>query len=518
MEIETFSFGPYELDGKRGVLRRKGLPVAIGHKASILLQALLQADGEAVSKSDLLDAAWPDLNVEESNLTVQIAALRKLLGTPQAGSDWIITVPRFGYRFLEVGRLCDEPSPAAGSLPAENGATHSNSSIAVLPFSNLSGDIEQEYLADGIAEDIITTLTRCRWLFVASRNSGFLYKGRSVDPRQVATDLGVRYVLEGSVRKSADLVRVSAQLVDGSNGRDIWAQRYDLKSGDSFAIQDEIALRAVGAIEPALLDSEAAAAVTRTGTASALDTVRQGTWHFHKVTRDTHFKARDLFRQAQAAEPDLIEANIWLGRVAAGIVAFGWAENRETEIAEGVTASLRAIELDEQNPYAHYSLAISRLYADLPDQAVSAAQRAIEINPSFALGHLVLGNSMLASGASADAATKLAHGLELNANDPQNFIWLNLLAVASFLSGQPERGIAAASRAAQIRPAWRPALESLALCHHAAGNRDNARRIAEQFSGLSKTQSDGSGPLRRFNPEWAALIDGILAKLASQLV
>src|SRR5438093_507754 len=170
-------------------------------------------------------AAWPDTVVEESNLTVQIAALRKLLGPSSEGGDWIATVSRIGYRFVGPVVLPADERKATTPIPASDFAR--KPAIAVLPLVNLSGDLTQEYFADGITEDIITALSRFRWFFVIARNSSFSYKGKAIGVKQVARELGVRYVLEGSVRKSAGHVRITAQLIDAPTGAHIWAERYD---------------------------------------------------------------------------------------------------------------------------------------------------------------------------------------------------------------------------------------------------------------------------------------------------
>ena len=243
-------------------------------------------------------AAWGDAAVEESNLSVQIAALRKQLGPNADGGDWITTIPRVGYRFVGLP-AGSRPKTVRKAPPIER---EHRPSIAVLPFANLSGEKEQEYLADGITEDIITALTRFRWFFVIARNSSFAYKGKSLDAKQVAQELGVRYLLEGSVRKSGQQVRISAQLVDATSGKHIWAERYDLELTDVFAIQDEIAERVAGAIEPELLKTEGAQAVARhTGNMTAWDLVRRGTWHFHQVTpREPSQSARTISPGLQA--------------------------------------------------------------------------------------------------------------------------------------------------------------------------------------------------------------------------
>lgn len=512
MELQTFTFGPFQYDRTRGTLTNGGAPVQIGHKANLLLGALIGAQGDPVSKDDLLNAAWPDIEVEENNLSVQIAALRKLLGDDQTGNPWIVTVPRLGYRFsMPGGEGSSEAVPAKSAIDeADNGQS---ASIAVLPFANLSGDVEQEYLADGIAEDIITTLTRCRWIFVASRNSGFTYKGKSVETRQIAEELGVRYVLEGSVRRSADTVRVSAQLVDARAGNDIWAERYDLKAGDFFAIQDEIALRVAAAIEPELLKSESALAVRQSGSMTAMNLVWKGTWHFHRVTPEGHRNALELFREAREIDPDLAEAHSWTGRVCAGLVAYGWIDNPDEIIREGVESSLRAVELDRDNPYPHYALAVSQIYAKQPLDAVSAAEHALEINPSFALGYLILGHALVSSGQAEPAIGNFIKGLELNANDPQNFVWHYLLSAAYFFSGNYQHAIKSARAGAKIRPRWRPFFETMAMCFAKLGDEDGLVRTVEQANSLEGSSASALAPLLHTTPQWAETMNQLLTEV-----
>lgn len=511
MVAADYSFGPFTYDDGRMLLLRGGEPLPVGHKGMALLRSLLAAQGEPVSKADLLDAAWPGAVVEESNLTVQIATLRRLLGRTPQGGDWIITVPRVGYRFARLP-AGEEPEIAQNGVRSGRPAA-SVPSVAVLPFVNLGGDPEQEYLADGLTEDIITALNRCRWFFVTSRNSSFIYKGRAIDARTVAEELDVRYLLEGTVRRAGGAVRISVQLVDAVAGRDIWAQRYDLHSDDFFAIQDEIAIRVVGAIEPELLKTESMVTGDRDGSRTALDLVRRGTWHFHKVARESHLRARELFREALALDPDLVEANFWLGRVAGGIVAYGWAEDPQVEVIEGMEAALKAVRMDTLNPYAHYSLAISSVFAGYLEQGVSAAETAIETNPSFALGYLGLGLALLSSDRAAEAVDALQRGLDLNAHDPQNFVWYNLLSVAGLLSDQPETALQAAQKGVRVRPDWRPILEKLAICHAATGQVDEARRAAGQAQRLERSEDRILEPLLRAHPERAALVAERLRRL-----
>jgi TolB-like protein len=501
------AFGPFVLDAQRGRLLREGRSLVIGGKGLHLLQALVAARGEVVTKTVLMQAAWGEAAVEESNLSVQIAALRKQLGPMPDGGEWIATIPRVGYRFVGTPEL----SALANELH-NPGLTERERrpSIAVLPFINLSGDREQDYLTDGITEDIIVALTRFRWFRVIARNSSFVYKDKSIDAKRVIQELDVRYLLEGSVRKSAQRVRISAQLIDAA-GNHIWAERYDLEMTELFAVQDDIAERVAGAIEPELLKSEGAQAAARhTGNMTAWDLVRRGTWHFHQVTRDNHLKARELFRQACKLDPDLPEANIWLARVSAGVVPYGWSDNPAADLQEGTNAALTAIRLDERNVYSHYALAIVSVIAGRFDQSIGAARKAIEISPSFALGHLVLGMALLFGGRAADAIPPLEYGLRLSPYDPQNFVWFNMLALARLFSGHAEAALEAAGRALQVRPDWRTSLEVLICCHANLGNWDDARRCAQDMASLAGQPGDIIAPLRANNPHWAAQMQDAL--------
>src|SRR6266498_4086347 len=339
-------------------------------------------------------------------------------------------------------RLDHIPAQGKPALPLPD-----KPSIAVLPFQNMSGDPEQEYFADGIVDDIITALTRMRWLFIIARNSSFTYKGRAVDVKQVGRELGVRYVLEGGVRKSANRIRITAQLIDANTGAHIWAERYDRDLSDVFAVQDEITECVAGAIEPELLKSEGRAAISRTENLNAWDLVRQGMWHFHQVRRENAFRARELFRQAIQLDSKMPEAHLWLGRVTGSLLAYGWSNDRANDLREGSEAALKAVELDERNPYAHYALAVTSVFAGAVERAIRAAETAIALSPSFALGYMVLGFARLNAGRAVEAIDSYEHGLRLTPFDPQNFEWLRCLAVAQYFAGNPEAALQVATRA-----------------------------------------------------------------------
>jgi tetratricopeptide (TPR) repeat protein len=283
----------------------------------------------------------------------------------------------------------------------------------------------------------------------------------------------------------------------------LWAERYDLAMADVFAIQDEIAERVVAAIEPELLKSESRLAIVRhTGNITAWDLVRQGMWHFHKVTREGHRAARDLFRRACTADPDLSEAHAWLGRVSAGIIAYGWSDDVVADGREGAQAATRAVALDPRDPYAHYSFAIVSCYTGSANTGALAAQSAIDLNPSFALGHLVLGMARLFDGDAGRAVAPLRYGLMLNPNDPQNVAWHILLAYAELLSDLLDSALESANRALALRPTFGPTLEVLCCCTMALGRREDARRWAERMKEVGGPEGHFIAPIRAGQPEY----------------
>ena len=224
-----YAFGPFRLDAAAGILFRGSEPVALGQRAVALLRVLVEAAGAPISKDTLIESAWPGLAIDDSNLTVQIAALRRVFADEPGGKNWIETLPRRGYRYVGPVVAKEEHNEAAApdAQPVPALALPDKPSLAVLPFTNMSGDPEQDYFADGMVDDIITGLSRAKWLFVIARNSSFTYKGQAVSVSRVGRELGVRYVLEGSVRKAGRQVRITGQLVEAETGIHIWAEHYD---------------------------------------------------------------------------------------------------------------------------------------------------------------------------------------------------------------------------------------------------------------------------------------------------
>jgi len=252
---DVWLFGEFRLDRRIGVLfcrdeRGVFAPLAMGSRALGILGVLVERSGELLSRGEIISAVWPGTAVEDSNLDVQIAALRRALDQRPTEGSCIQTIRGRGYRFTApVTRVAADVATTSRSVGL---ALPDKPSLAVMPFQNMSGDPEQEYFADGMVEEIITALSRIRWLFVIARNSTFTYKGQAVDVKQVGRDLGVRYVLEGAVRRAGNTVRISAQLIDATTGAHLWADRFDGLLEDIFALQDKVAVSVAGVIEPTL--------------------------------------------------------------------------------------------------------------------------------------------------------------------------------------------------------------------------------------------------------------------------
>ena len=313
-----FLFEDYVLDLDRRELTRGSTAIAIGPQVFDLLVYLVQNREHVVSKDNLLDAVWGGRIVSESTLTSHINAVRKAIGDSGEEQRLVRTIARKGFRFVGEVREADasdginspKPEPAApdeATAPAR--ALPDKPSIAVLAFQNLSGDPEQEYFADGMVEDIITALSRIRWLFVIARNSSFTYKGRAVDVKQISRELGVRYVLEGSVRKAANRVRITGQLIDAAAGTHLWAERFEGSLDDIFELQDQVAASVVGAIAPQLERAEIERAKRKpTENLGAYDYYLRGMADLQRGTREAIDEALPLFEKAIELDPDFASA------------------------------------------------------------------------------------------------------------------------------------------------------------------------------------------------------------------
>jgi adenylate cyclase len=326
-------------------------------------------------------------------------------------------------------------------------------SIAVLPFTNVSGDPEQEYFIDGITEDIITALSKWRWFLVIARNSTFAYKGKSVDLKEVGRDLGVRYVLEGSMRRAGQRVRISSQLIDIATGTHLWAERYDRNLTDIFAVQDDITSRVVAAIEPALSRAESQRVIAkRPEHMGAWDYCQRGFWHVHKGTRSDGETAYGLFERALALDPNLADAHLGLARALIVQWNYGSVEDFAPFVRQARESALRAAALDRENPQVQYVLAQTSLWAGDVRAAIEYASHAIELNANFALGHFYLGIALSLDGRHEEALKAIETGWRLSPRDPRASTWLANKARVLYHLTRYEEAIETALSARRIQP------------------------------------------------------------------
>ncbi|HKX07931.1 MAG TPA: adenylate/guanylate cyclase domain-containing protein, partial [Stellaceae bacterium] len=369
------------------------------------------------------------------------------------------------YRIRSDERAAPRPTLALPDKP----------SIAVLPFQNMSGDPEQEFFSDGMAEDIITALSKLRSFFVISRNSTFAYKGKSIDVRQVARELGVRYVLEGSVRKAGNRLRITAQLIDATSGNHIWAQRYDRDLSDIFALQDEITQSVVGTIEPQLYAAENIRIQTKAPESlDAWECVIRALWYLGLFTADDNERARQLLRRAVELSPGYAKAHSLLAHAEIHAVARG---NVEMDAAMPV-AELHArtgLSLDDSDPWAFSSIGMVDFMRSRHAEAIASLRQAINLNPNFAMAYGCMGGPLVFSGDAAGALEAIGQALRMSPRDPYRPLFSYWAGVAHFVLGNYAEGAACECAVLRERPHLFVARRMLAACYVRLGKLEEAR-------------------------------------------
>ncbi|MHA1151930.1 MAG: tetratricopeptide repeat protein [Alphaproteobacteria bacterium] len=344
-------------------------------------------------------------------------------------------------------------------------------SIAVLPFDNMSVDPEQEYFADGISEDLITALSKIRWFFVIARNSTFTYKGQAVEVTQVARELGVRYVIEGSVRKAGNRVRISAQLIDATTGHHVWAERYDRDLADIFELQDEMTQTIAGAVEPELSAAERERAVRKPPESlDAWETYQRGLWHLWSFTKDDSAEAQRLLRRAQELDPGFATAYAFESYSHYLDAILGFAEAAGESLAAALAAAKKALASDDKDPVAYFALGRVYMMHGQHDASVAELRTAISLNPSFAMAYHGLGSALTLSGQLEEAAEALDQALRLSPRDPVSWGTLCWRSLTCSLLQQYEAAAEWARRAAHEPRAAKGGYWSYAVLASALGN------------------------------------------------
>jgi adenylate cyclase len=481
MDSELISFGCFRLDIGRCELLRDGEPVQLHGRALDILCALAAARGKVVGKDELMARLWPGRIVEEGNIHVHVSALRRALDDRGEGHSYVVTVPGRGYRLVGLAG-----SPGAAVSAAQDLPLPGKPSIAVLPFQNLSGDPDQEYFADGMVEEIITALSRIRWLFVIARNSSFAYKGRALDVKQVGRELGVRYVLEGSVRKAGGRVRIAAQLIEAETGTHLWADRFDGSLEAIFDLQDQVAISVAGVIEPALQAVEIRRALDQPrNDPTAYDLYLRALRAMGSWEKKDYLEAIDWLSQATKQDATYGPALALSALYHNALYASGWTNDPEATRQKAISLARRAVR-NARNDAATLGKAayvLAYLGEDI-DAATALIDRSLHINPSFADGWRWSGWLRLWAGLPDVAIDHLEKSSRL---DPRDWLGGTLMAkgVAHFFARRLDQARTMLLLSLQQHPDWVPTNRFLAACYGHLGQLDEAKLIIKRLRALT---------------------------------
>ena len=501
-------FADCAIDVARRELSRADVPVHVEPQVFDLLLHLIQNRDHVVGKDELVTAVWRKRAISDSTVNNRINAARQAIGDSGERQLFIRTVARRGFRF--IGTVQEIRSDGLHRASGEaivghrpTGERPDKPSVAVLPFANLSGDPEQEFFADGITEDIITALSKARWLLVIARSSTFTYKGRTVDIKQVSRELGARYVLEGSVRKSGSRVRISAQLVEAVTSAHIWAERYDRDLVDIFGVQDEITKNVVTAIEPTMAQAEQYRVSRKhPDSLDAWEAYHRGLWHFlkHEPSENNHAKpffqrAIDLDQSFAPGYYGLALTHLWDGSVHA-----------ERPLQDCLKAARplaqRALALDDSDSMAHFVMACVFFFSGDSVGAREELDRAININPSNAWAVGVSGSLYGHNGQLKEALDEIGKAIQASPHDPMKWAWMLYAAHSNYFARNYEAALAAAEQVIRIRPDKSQGYRWKAAALGQLGRGDDAQIALNQAVAISSTNFDLHV---RTRPPWFSL-------------
>ena len=481
-----YLFEDFALDVDRRELRRGNELIPVEPQVFDLLIHLIRNRERVVSKDDLVDAVWQGRIVSDASLASRINAARNALHDSGEEQRLIRTVLRRGFRFVGTVR---EEGGAEVIVPVEQ-PKHSlelpaRPSIAVLPFANISGDPDQDYFADGMVEDIITGLSRIRWLFVIARNSSFTYKGRAVDVKQVGHELGVRYVLEGSVRKVGDRVRITGQLIDAEDGSHIWAERYDRELTDVFALQDEITVSVIAAIEPNLRRAEIERVRRqRPDSLDAYDLLLRALPDVYTFMPQDAAKALPLLDQALAIEPNYAFAHGFAAWAHQTLFHRGGlqAENHDKAIRHAHAAIQHGSGDAMALALAGFTIGMVEHDRRLADEAFS---QALSLSASCAFVYCFGCMPVAYGGDVARASNWADQALRLNPLDAMSCVPQGVIGFGHFVSGRDEQAVVAIRRSVELNPGFSSLHGWLAVPLARLGRLDEARASAARMLSLA---------------------------------
>lgn len=494
-------FGRFRLDLARRELSRDGVLVRLGSRALDILCVLGSARGGIITKDELMQQVWAGLTVEENNIHVHVSALRKALGDGHDESSHVVTVPGRGYRLIGLADTAHEPEkPTKPALTVPD-----KPSIAVLPFTNLTGDREQEYFADGIVEEIITALSRIPWLFVIARGSSFAFKGRTVDIKQVGRELGVRYVLEGSIRKAGSRVRVMGQLADTESAAQLWSDRFEGALEDIFDLQDKVTSSVVGAIFRKLEQAEMDRAGRRpTQNLDAYDYYLRGLAKLYQWTKAANDDALEVFGKAISIDPKFAAAH--------GMAAWcynlrrwnGWMVDVTAENAEAVRLAKLAAALGKDDAIALCTggFALSHIAGD-HSHGAALIDQALFLNPNLSAAWNASGWVRAFLGQTDMAIEHLARAMRLSPLDPLMYLMQSATALAHFIAGEYSEACQWATKAYREQPDALATLRILGASSALAGRLDDAKEAISYVRALDPNSrvSNLKDRVGRFRPD-----------------
>lgn len=501
MGTHLFSFGPFVLHPGRELLR-DGRAVPIGNRALRLLEIMLEADGGVVTKADMLSKVWPGMIVEDGNITVQIAALRRELGTRPDGQEWIVTVPRVGYRLVRDPLLTVEGLPDGGGRPA----------LAVLPFVDLSGGSSYDYFGDGIVEDLIIALSRFKSVAVVARNSSFVYKGKAVDVREVARALGVRYLLEGSVRVAGERIRVTAQLVDAAAGTHLWAASFDGELAGIFEFQDRITESVVGLVEPQIRRAEIDRARRKwPDDPKAYDHFLRALPHFYSNDPAGYVTALADLERAIALEPDYAMALAYGSWSLARRVTVSLKPLSPQEDAYGLELARAAMRYGEDDPVVLAICGHSLVCAGMRSEGLAMVRRGLKANPYNVMVLAQGGTCNMLVGDLVEAETCYRRVHQLSPGAPEASEALAGIGFSRFFEGNYETALEwlGQSRASLVE--WPPVYWTTIAAYAHLGRLEEARSsLARLLEFAPETTLAGVGIIAaRSDGRWDTILSGL---------
>ncbi len=477
MDTQRLRFEDQILDIARRELRRADELVPLEPQVFDLLVYVIRNRDRVVSKDDLVEAVWGGRAISDSTLTTRINAMRKALGDSGEEQRLIRTVARKGIRF--VGAVTDGEAVAAPEEPASRPtlALPDSPSIAVLPFQNMSGDPEQEYFCDGMVEEITTALSRFHWLFVIARNSSFTYKSRVIDVKQVSRELGVRYVLEGAVRKAGTQVRITGQLIDAATSLHLWADRFDGTLNDIFALQDRVTASVVGTIEPKLRQVEVDRASRKpTQSLDAYDLYLRALPHFETLTAEGYREALRLLRLAGKMDPKFALAHATAASCHVWQRNSGWSIDPEAEKTEALGFARTALALDWNDAeILTYAATTIRAFARDLEEARALIDRALSINSNSARAWGASGMIHVHAGNTRAAIEHSERALRCSPFDTRKFYYQSVVGMAHFFDGQLDQAIEWLRNSVKEQPQFPTSFSYLAASLAHAGRLDEAR-------------------------------------------